>query len=162
MLTPEGGIVASLMSQPIWKDQPDKHDYPAASNYLSLIADAALVDHLVKKLKKAPLVTYKAKDLLRASRLDLLPLNDVHVKEDLTKIIQGVKLSPVLLVRGGIELGLPLTIADGYHRVCASYHVADDTDIPARIIDLPRVGKAVAQEVVADAAKSELQTKKRK
>ena len=131
---------------PLWKNEPDKHDYPAAANYLSLTADAALVDKLVAALKKAPIVTYKAKDLLRASHLALLPLDDAHVVEDLAKIIKGVKLSPVLLVRGSIELGLPLTIADGYHRVCASYHLADDTDIPARIVDLPQVGKAIAHE----------------
>lgn len=153
--------MASTTTGPIWKDQPDKHDYPAAGNYLSLLADAALVDHLVKNLKKAPIVTYKAKDLLRASRLDLLPLNDAHVKEDLAKIIQGIKLSPVLLIRGGIELGLPLTIADGYHRVCASYHLADDTDIPARIIDLPKASKQMAHEVVSQTTDA-LKTKKRK
>lgn len=145
--------VANLISEPIWKDQPDKHDYPAAASYLSLIADADLVAHLVKKLKKAPIVTYKAKDLLRASNQALLPLGDAHVSEDLAKITKGIKLSPVLLVRGSIELGLPLTIADGYHRVCASYHLADDTDIPARIVDLPQVGKQVAHEVVAQTAK---------
>ena len=140
-------------TSPIWKNEPDKHDYPAAANYLSLIADADLVDHLVKKLKKAPLVTYKAKDLLRASGLALLPLDDARVKEDLAKVVKGVKLSPVLLVRGSIELALPTTIADGYHRVCASYHLADDTDIPARIVDLPQLGKQVAHEVVQQAAK---------
>ena len=43
----------------------------------------------------------------------------------------------MLLVRGGIERGVPTTIADGYHRVCASYYIADDTGIPARIVDLP-------------------------
>ena len=122
---------------PVWKDQPDKHDYPAAANYLSLIADAAIVDAIVAQLKKAPVSTYQAKDLLRAARLDLLPVTDVHVAADLAKMVQGVKLSPVLLVRGGIEHGAPLTIADGYHRVCASYYVADDTGIPARIVDLP-------------------------
>jgi hypothetical protein len=26
-----------------------------------------------------------------------------------------------------------LTIADGYHRVCASYHIDEDADIPARM-----------------------------
>lgn len=140
-------------TSPIWKNEPDKHDYPAAANYLSLLADANLVDHLVRKLKKAPIVTYKAKDLLRASGLPLLPLDDAHVKEDLTKVVKGIKLSPVLLVRGSIELGLPMTVADGYHRVCASYHLADDTDIPARIIDLPQEAKLVAHEVVAQATK---------
>ena len=150
--------MAKIMSTPIWKDEPDKHDYPAAANYLSLIADADLVDHLVKRLKKAPIVTYKAKDLLRASCLALLPVDDAHVAEDLAKIVKGIKLSPVLLVRGSVELGLPTTIADGYHRVCASYHLADDTDIPARIVDLPKVGKQMAHEVTTDA----LKTSKRK
>lgn len=126
-----------LISNPVWKREPDKHDYPAAANYLSLIADKAVIDDIVARLKKAPIVTYKAKDLLRASRLELLPFSDTHVSIDIAKSIKGIKLSPVLLVRGGIERGLPLTIADGYHRVCASYYLADDTDIPARIVDLP-------------------------
>jgi len=126
-----------ITSTPVWKREPDKHDYPAAANYLSLIADKAVVDDIVALLKKAPIVTYKAKDLLRAARLDLLPVSDMHVGLDIAKTIKGVKLSPVLLVRGGIERAIPLTIADGYHRVCASYYLADDTDIPARIIDLP-------------------------
>lgn len=128
---------------PAWKKEPDKHDYPAAANYLSLIADDAIVRDIVARLKKAPITTHQAKDLLRAARLDLLPISDVHVAADLAKMIQGVKLSPVLLVRGGIEHGLPLTIADGYHRVCASYYTADDADIPARIVDLP-VGRLPA------------------
>lgn len=129
--------MAKTALSPAWKKEPDKHDYPAAANYLSLIADQAVVADIVARLRKAPVTTHQAKDLLRAARLDLLPISDIHVAADLAKMITGVKLSPVLLVRGGIEQGLPLTIADGYHRVCASYHAADDADIPARIIDLP-------------------------
>jgi hypothetical protein len=129
--------MAKAAVSPAWKKEPDKHDYPAAANYLSLIADAAVVADIVARLKAAPISTYQAKDLLRAARLDLLPISDVHVSADLAKMIKGVKLSPVLLVRGGIEHGSPLTIADGYHRVCASYYTADDADIPARIVDLP-------------------------
>lgn len=132
------------ITNPIWMHEPDKHDYPAAANYLSLIADAHVVDKMVKDLKKAPIVTFHAKDLIRASRLPLLGMDDFHVRQDILKVISGIKLSPVLLVRGGIEQDLPLTIADGYHRVCASYHIADDTDIPARIIDLPNELKKVA------------------
>lgn len=129
--------MAKLLSSPVWKDEPDKHDYPAAANYLSLIADQGVVDDIVARLKKAPITTYKAKDILRASCLALLPVTDIHVAVDLAKVAQGVKLSPVLLVRGGIETGVPATIADGYHRVCASYYLGDNTDIPARIVDLP-------------------------
>ena len=145
--------MATLTTSPIWKREPDKHDYPAAGHYLSLIADADVVAGLVRSLKKAPIVTYQAKDLLRASRLELLPSDDAHVREDLVKVMSGIKLSPVLVVRGSIELGLPLTIADGYHRVCASYHLADDTDIPARIVDLP---------AHLDLAPAPIQAKKRK
>jgi hypothetical protein len=28
-----------------------------------------------------------------------------------------------------------LQIADGYHRVCASHHVDENTDIPVKIVD---------------------------
>lgn len=127
--------------KPIWKNEPDKHDYPAAANYLSLITGAKVCDEIVASLKKAPIVTFKAKDLLRASRLELLPTTDANVHRDLIKVASGVKLSPVLVVRGSIEMGLPLTVADGYHRICASYHLADNTDIPARIVDLPNQAK---------------------
>jgi hypothetical protein len=122
---------------PVWKNEPDKHDYPAAANYLGLIATADVTAEIVGQLKKAPITTHQAKDLLRAARLDLLPTSDKHVAADLAKVIKGIKLSPVLLVRGNIGDGSPLTIADGYHRVCASYFTADDAAIPARIVDLP-------------------------
>ena len=41
----------------------------------------------------------------------------------------GTKLSPVLLVRGD-----PLWVADGYNRICASYHLDEDAEIPCRIV----------------------------
>jgi hypothetical protein len=46
-------------------------------------------------------------------------------------------LSPVLLIRGNHAHGIALQIADGYHRVCASYHLDENTDIPCRITDHP-------------------------
>ncbi len=119
-----------------WKNTPDNHDYPAAGSYLSLIADPETVADIVKRLQKAPIKTHKAKDILRAARLDLLPMDNEHVKEDLRKIAQGISLSPVLIIRGKIHEGLPTQIADGYHRVCASHHLGENTDIPSRIIDL--------------------------
>ncbi len=86
-------------------------------------------------LKLAPSVRHQAKDLLRASGLALLPVDNVHVASDLAKINRGEHLSPVLLVRGDFRRGVPLTIADGYHRVCASYHVNEDADIPCLLVD---------------------------
>jgi len=32
---------------------------------------------------------------------------------------------------------LTLIVADGYHRICASYHLDEDADIPCRLVDLP-------------------------
>ena len=86
-------------------------------------------------LKLAPSVRHQAKDLLRASGLALLPIDNVHVASDLAKIDRGEPLSPVLLVRGDFRRGVPLTIADGYHRVCASYHVNENADIPCLLVD---------------------------
>ena len=125
------------MAKEHWKTEPDEHDYPAASSYLSLLAGPALVAPIVKALQSAPLVHFKAKDLLRASRLPLLPKENPHVAVDLAKVKSGRMLSPVLLVRGDLARDFPMTIADGYHRVCASYHLDEDADIPCHLVELP-------------------------
>lgn len=121
----------------LWLETPAEHDYPAAANYLELLADKGTVDDIVDALRKAPIEMHRANDLLRAARLDLLPLDDMSVKRDLTKILVGRRWSPVLVVRGDVLQGLPLTVADGYHRICASYHLSEDTYIPCKIVDLP-------------------------
>ncbi len=120
-----------------WQNEPEDHDYPAAASYLSLLAPAGLVDEAVTNLRAAPLSLHKAKDILRAARLPLLPADNEHVAHDLQKIAKGKELSPVLLVRGDLSRGLAAHIADGYHRVCASYHTDENVDVPARIIDHP-------------------------
>jgi hypothetical protein len=119
-----------------WKDEPDPHDYPAAASYLALIADPVTADVLISGLRRAPIEHYKAKDILRASGLPALPLDNVHVAKDVAKVKADKALTPVLLVRGDIHRGYPLQIADGYHRVCASHHLDEDTDIPCRIVAL--------------------------
>ncbi len=123
--------------QATWRADEAAHDYPAAANYLALIADPDTVDKLVDDLKKAPIEHYRANDLLRAARLDLLPFDDMRVRADLVKIMTGVPLSPVLIIRGDLLNGYPLTIADGYHRVCASYQLFEGTYVPAKVVDLP-------------------------
>lgn len=120
-----------------WRQKAAKHDFPAAGNYLGLLADSGLVNQIVAGLEKMPVTQHRANDILRAANLSLLPMDDPSVRRDLSKLIAGEQWAPVLLVRGDIQKGLPLTIADGYHRVCASYHLSEDTPVPALLLDLP-------------------------
>ena len=123
------------MTSEHWKDDPEDQDYPAARSYLSLLVDPSEAKKTAKALANEPdAARYKAKDILRAAGLPLLPLDDPEVAKDLAKVKAGTKLSPVLLVRGA-----PLWVADGYHRICASYHLDEDAEIPCRIVTRPRV-----------------------
>lgn len=117
-----------------WLDEPEAHDYDAAADYLSLLADDGAVAHTVAALRTVDTVRRKAKDILRAARLPLLPETNEHVKSDLSKISDGKKISPILLVRGDALTAVRLEIADGYHRVCASYLTDENTDIPCRLV----------------------------
>ena len=117
-----------------WLDDPEDHDYDAAADYLSLLSEADATAKTVDALKAADTSMRKAKDILRAARLALLPDTNVRVKSDLTKIDAGKKLSPILLVRGKATDGVALEIADGYHRVCASYLTDENTPIPCRLV----------------------------
>jgi hypothetical protein len=121
----------------LWQDEPEAHDYPAAASYLALVATEALAAATATAFSTAPTAHFKAKDILRAARLDLLPTTNPHVASDLAKVRAGTPLSPVLLVRGDLASGRVAQIADGYHRVCASYLVDENTDVPVRIVDLP-------------------------
>ena len=120
-----------------WQDEPEEHDFPAAADYLSLVVRDDVVDSVVEALRSAETVHRKAKDLLRASRLALLSSDNVHVKKDLEKVADGKRLSPVLVVRGRGDKGVPLTVADGYHRICASHHLDEDADVPCRLVAWP-------------------------
>lgn len=120
-----------------WKPTPDDHDYPAAHDYLSLVMREANTTALVNDLMKAPLMHRKAKDLLRAAALTVLPQTNFHVAKDLEKVHNGQLLSPVLLVRGDALCAAPLIVADGYHRICASYYLDEDADIPCRLVERP-------------------------
>lgn len=120
-----------------WKKEPEDHDYPAAVSYLTLVMPHDTALKVVGEMQRNDLAHRKAKDLLRASELALLDEKNAHVASDLRKAQRGEKLSPVLLVRGDASRGHPLLVADGYHRVCASYHLDEDADIPCKIADLP-------------------------
>jgi hypothetical protein len=119
-----------------WKDKPEAQDFPAAESYLSLLIGPAGAARLVKALRKENgLRHYAAKDILRAAGLPLLASDDSEVAADLAKVKLGKKLSPVLLIQG-----IPLWVADGYHRVCASYHLDEKTRVPCRMVARTPIG----------------------
>ena len=114
----------------IWLDEPEAHDFPAAADYLDLLFNEQDVKRLVKSLQESPTIYKKAKDILRASNLPMLPKSNIHVKENLSKVKKGKKMSPILLVRGSPHL----IIADGYHRICAIYYLSEDQEVPCRLV----------------------------
>jgi hypothetical protein len=59
------------------------------------------------------------------------------VAHNLQKIADGKALSPVLLVRGDASRGIALIVADGYHRICASWYHDENAIIPSRIVNCP-------------------------
>jgi len=115
-----------------WLSEPENHNYPAALSYLSLIYDESIAAELVRRLQKATLSEFKAKDVFRASKLSLLGISNYHVRKNCSKIEKGKKMSPILLVRDKVNGNV--IIADGYHRMCAVYTFNEDAIIPCKII----------------------------
>jgi hypothetical protein len=115
-----------------WLPEPEVKDYLAAASYLNLLYDETTVRTLVKKLRKATISQFKAKDIFRASGLSLLGVSNTHVEKDRINIDDGVELSPILLVRD--ENNGRVVIADGYHRLCAVYSLNEDATIPCKIV----------------------------
>lgn len=122
----------------LWKSAPTREDLGAAHSYLSLLYPDAIARRLARDLARAQTRRATAKDLLRASDLDLLSADDSHVKQDLRRMRKGKALAPVLLIRGDMSRGVPLVIADGYHRICAVCYFDDDAPVACRIAPLRR------------------------
>lgn len=116
----------------VWMDAPEAHDYDAAHDYLTLHFGGDRVRKMVKKLRKTDIKQRKAKDIIRASGLAVLPVDNVHVASNLAKARAGKKLSPILLVRTGFTL----LIADGYHRACAAYYASEDTTVSCVLVSM--------------------------
>jgi hypothetical protein len=119
-----------------WLPEPEEKDYPAAKSYLNLIYKIKAAESLENKLKEAPVIFFKSKDIFRASGLSLLGVSNSHVKRDQDKIKEGKALSPILLVRE--ESLRKLVIADGYHRLCAVYSFNEDEIIPCKIVSFKK------------------------
>lgn len=116
----------------LWEKKPDKKHYRAAEEYLTLIYKTKKVKRLIRQLKGAPMTSFMAKDIFRATMLPLLGISNYRIKRNEQKIQTGIKISPILLVRS-FETD-QLIVADGYHRLCALYHLDEEARIPCKII----------------------------
>jgi hypothetical protein len=112
-----------------WRADVASHDYDAAEAYLSLKLDSDAVSKAVKQLRKAPLIRRRANDILRAAGLSAAPLDDPGVMKDLIKVLEGQRLSPVLVVSGSASAD----IADGYHRVSLVYRIDPYDEVPLKL-----------------------------
>ncbi|MEI6872550.1 MAG: hypothetical protein WCL08_09735 [Verrucomicrobiota bacterium] len=122
----------SLSPEIQWLPEVETHDYPAAASYLDIIYPEKQVKEIVKRLRAAEIIQFKAKDIFRASGLSLLGVSNSHVAKDIKKIRKGKALSPLLLVRD--SLNGKVVIADGYHRLCAIYKFHEDALIRCKIV----------------------------
>jgi hypothetical protein len=115
-----------------WLPDMEEHDYPAAESYLNILFSEDRVADIMARFRSTAIVSFKAKDIFRASQLSLLGMSDLHVEKDRKKIQKGISLSPLLLLRD--ELNGRVVIADGYHRLCAIYEFDEDAWIRCKII----------------------------
>jgi hypothetical protein len=112
-----------------WRDNVAEHDYAAAGAYLSLKLDGPAVREAVARLRRAKLTTRRENDILRAAGLTPARLDDPGVMKDLVKVIEGERLSPVLVI---VDEHVA-DIADGYHRVSLVYRFDPYADVPLKL-----------------------------
>jgi hypothetical protein len=126
---------AEAASYLTWKKDVDQHDYAAASGYLSIRFGQGRAEKIAAELRKLPVITRRANDILRATGRDPLPLSDPGVLKDLKKVLSGQKLSPILVAEADV--------ADGYHRLSLAYALDPYADVPLKlggVADLLRAG----------------------
>jgi hypothetical protein len=115
-----------------WSRSVAVHDFDAAHDYLTLRLPDEKAAKLVKRLGKAKATTRRANDVARACGREVLPLTDPGVKHTLRKVLDGERLSPILVVvfDGHAE------VADGWHRLSLTYNLDPFADVPLRIATL--------------------------
>jgi hypothetical protein len=114
-----------------WLAEPKAANYPAALSYLALIFPPKVAAGYVKRLRSAKVTSFTSKDIFRASGLPLMGISNHFVDKDRKKILEGEKLSPILLVRDPVNGRV--IVADGYHRLCSVYSFDEEAPIPCKI-----------------------------
>ena len=120
-MTTTGAAVQYLQ----WRKDVAAHDYAAASSYLSIRFGETQAEKITAQLRKRPIITRRANDIIRATGRIPLPLSDPGVLRDLKKVLSGQKLSPILVAQADI--------ADGHHRLSLVYALDPYADVPLKL-----------------------------
>jgi hypothetical protein len=117
-----------------WKPSLTKKDIAAAKEYLTLVFNPQDVIAAVAKLttRRKEIDKFKAKDILRASKSQLLPETNEDVRAEFLKIVERAPFVPIVLVRKGHKL----FIADGYHRACAAYYLNKNSEVHCVLVGI--------------------------
>ena len=108
-----------------WRKDVAEHDYAAATSYLSIRFGETRAAKVAAELRKLPVISRRANDILRATGRSPLPLSDPGVLRDLQKVLSGEKLSPILVAEADI--------ADGYHRASLAYALDPYALVPLKL-----------------------------
>jgi hypothetical protein len=119
----------------MWSHNCDPKNYQDATDFLSLCMDPADAKSYVQQMQgncnDGDVEHYKARDILRAAKTDPADTTDPDVINHTNMMQSGVKMNPVLLVRGSAKKnGTHAIIADGYHRTSAAMRLDPQMVIP--------------------------------
>ena len=117
-----------------WKNHLTDDDIRAASEYLNLNMPRHLSEEATKLFLKHRdrIEWYRAKDIIRSSKLNPLPRENQTVGHKINKIQNGEKLNPILLVRHNNRL----IVADGYHRLSAVYNTDESERVACVLVSV--------------------------
>ncbi len=96
-----------------WKKKPEQRDFDGALAYLNLVHAMSKAVKLVRALRRM--------------RVSGTPCRSAEIRK-------GKGLPPVLLIRGEAEKGVPLTVADGYHRICAICYFDENAPVACCLV----------------------------
>lgn len=119
-------------SQLQWLDEPAEDNYTAAETFLQLLYAPKQARALAKKLRRAPISEFAARDIVRAAAIPFSEIRAFDWTKQQALIARGMPLSPILIVRQ--DNGGHLLIADGFHRLCAVFAHEQDVAMRCKVV----------------------------
>jgi len=108
----------------IWKERPEKHDYPAAQDYLTLVLEEGTARKIVGGAAKGADFAPKGQgSVARQPPWRYCRADNPHVAgRSQRRSREANRSRRFFWLRGDAKMDVPLQVADGYHRICASWY----------------------------------------